>query len=759
MTHRRAFLALLALWAAFFAPLLARGEVIYPHDNRAEVGQLENRRSTFFEERVLARFLPWVPREETRLSSRRLSDESSVYVPELHQELHGDHSGWISLWNPHVQMGRPTSHVSGLSPAYPWTRLFMALTSDATRLFTWIVLFHSLLTACAAFAFLGELRLGPWARFSGAAFASLGFFPIYWLVQPMFGAGVAWTLALLWAGTKLLRAPSWSWALATAVSAWCLLLAGYPQQIVWHLYLMAVWFGLVWWKEIARASKLTRGLALVVAGCVGALAAWPVYADVAVLAAQSLRNEAPEDFLLQSVLRAATWKQAAGLVAVHFDPYWIDTPVQEEYPERLFGFAFSAPLAALCVVAALRGGWRSRAAPWLAFVVAGVVLNAWPDAYLVGVRYLGLSLSRFAPLIVCAIPVPILAALAVERVLARGSEDGWDPWRAAWLASLPFVVAISCGAFGLGWLRPGFVGAALALHALTLLVIVTRRAGLVFLLVIASVLHYGYRVQLVQPPRAIARDSALVSALREATQDGSRYAIAGFERWGLLPPNQDIWLGLSSPHSYDSLSSKRFNDWLLSISQTGARARGRSFRRIEPGPGFFGDAFTWAGIGAVIATHPIESPHLDAPRAVGGVELLRTRAPARLAAQLARFERADGELVVAGALDAQPQLELRAGAAHDDRASYVTTASDAPSVVFLSRQFHPAWRARGGGRELEVLPLNGLYLGIVVPPHTREVELAFEPWVRFAWVPQLVFGSLALVVALRALARRRTRST
>lgn len=755
MTHRRAFLALLALWAAFFAPFLARGEVVYPHDNRAEVGQLENRRSTFFEERVFARFLPWVAREETRLSSRRLSDESSVYVPELHQQLHGDHEGWISLWNPHVQMGRPTSHVSGLSPAYPWTRVFMAFTSDAPRLFTWIVLFHSLLTACAAFAFLGELHLGPWARFSGAAFASLGFFPVYWLVQPMFGAGVAWTLALLWTGTKLLRTPSWSWALATAVSAWCLLLAGYPQQIVWHAYLMAAWFGGVWWKELARASKLPRALALLGAGALGVLGALPVYADVAVQASLSLRNEAQEDFLLQSVLRAATWKQAAGLVAVHFDPYWLATPVQEEYPERLFGFAFSAPLAALCVVAALRGGWRSRAAPWLAFVVVGVALNAWPDAYLFGVRYLGLSLSRFAPIIVCAIPVPILAALAVERVLARELEDRW---RALWLGSLPFVVAISCAAFGLGWLKPGFVFAALALHALTLLFVFTRSARVLATLVIASVLHYGYRVQLVQRPQAIARDSALVSALREATTDGSRYAIAGFERWGLLPPNQDIWLGLASPHSYDSLSSKRFNDWLLSISQTGARARGRSFRRIEPGPGFFAEPFTWAGIGAVVATHPIESRHLEAPRAVGGVEVLRTRAPASLAAQLVRFERVEGELNIAGALDAQPRLELSASADHDDRASYVTTASDAPSVIFLSRQFHPAWHARSNGRELEVLPLNGLYLGVIVPPHTREMELTFEPWVRFAWVPQLVFGLLAFALALRELTRRRTRS-
>ena len=38
MTHTRAFIALLVLVAAFFAPIIVRGDVVFPHDNSIEVG-------------------------------------------------------------------------------------------------------------------------------------------------------------------------------------------------------------------------------------------------------------------------------------------------------------------------------------------------------------------------------------------------------------------------------------------------------------------------------------------------------------------------------------------------------------------------------------------------------------------------------------------------------------------------------------------------------------------------------------------------
>jgi hypothetical protein len=64
----RALLALSVL--AFFGPMLVRGEVVYPHDNAREVGDIRA--------------------EDTgRRSNRRFSDLSSALVPEIDQHLFG----------------------------------------------------------------------------------------------------------------------------------------------------------------------------------------------------------------------------------------------------------------------------------------------------------------------------------------------------------------------------------------------------------------------------------------------------------------------------------------------------------------------------------------------------------------------------------------------------------------------------------------------------------------------------------------------
>ena len=81
-------------------------------------------------------------------------------------------------------------------------------------------------------------------------------------------------------------------------------------------------------------------------------------------------------------------------------------------------------------------------------------------------------------------------------------------------------------------------------------------------------------------------------------------------------------------------------------------------------------------------------------------------------------------------------------------------------LLFLSQQYHPHGRARSTAGELETVTIDGFFQGVLVPVGTAEIELAFEPWVRWAWLPQACFtlaGALALLGALRR--RRVTDST
>ena len=118
MTHRQAFGLLLAVLLAYFAPVIFRGEVIFPHDNRVEVGAQ--------------------PVKGERISNRKFSDMSSTSIPELHHQLLGNAHGWISTWNPHVEMGRPTWQFNGLGKAFVLTHALSLVSDDAFLVYTWL---------------------------------------------------------------------------------------------------------------------------------------------------------------------------------------------------------------------------------------------------------------------------------------------------------------------------------------------------------------------------------------------------------------------------------------------------------------------------------------------------------------------------------------------------------------------------------------------------------------------------------------------
>jgi hypothetical protein len=69
-------------------------------------------------------------------------------------------------------------------------------------------------------------------------------------------------------------------------------------------------------------------------------------------------------------------------------------------------------------------------------------------------------------------------------------------------------------------------------------------------------------------------------------------------------------------------------------------------------------------------------------------------------------------------------------------------------------------RRGSNGAALATVRINGFYQGVVLPPFTGTVELAFEPLARWSFVPQWLFVGGLLWCALRAvLAQRPAGST
>jgi hypothetical protein len=277
----------------------------------------------------------------------------------------------------------------------------------------------------------------------------------------------------------------------------------------------------------------------------------------------------------------------------------------------------------------------------------------------------------------------------------------------------------------------------------------SRSAALLALLALASAAHYALPLRLLRPEAEIARDSELVQLLRRETRDGSRYALVG-EPGRLLPSNQEQLLGLRSIHTYDSLSPRAYQAWARRASQTGTQLYGRHFRSLAAPHDLASPALDAAGVAVWVAPQglrPDKRGEQLAPLGRGGV--YRAHERPILEAQLARFETAGGEVRLGGLLRELPRLPVRRSLDQGDRLSFEVSPTPERTLLFVSQQHHPHWRAFADGVELASVPVDGLFLGVLLPPGTRSVELRFLPNARLAWLPQAAFAALFAAAGLR----------
>jgi hypothetical protein len=740
-----ALLALVVVLVALFVPLLLRGGVIHPDDSRAQLG-LD------------------APVAAANLGERRLGDTSNYYVPEAHLHLHGDARGWIATWNPHVALGRPASHLAGVSPAYLPALLLRLVVDDA-------LVFHTLLAALTMLGagfflhlFLRAIGLSPWAAFAGGSALGAGVFSAYWAPFPIFVAGLCWTAAALWLAARLLARPSAAGALGLAFAVHALLLSAYPQQIVWHAWLVGAFVLARWWTSAPR-SAARLGLVL---GCAlaGLVASAPVLADVAVAAARSARAGADANFFLASLPQLAGWREHLAFLATMVDAHVATDPLANARESGFNGVSLAPVFAGFAALALLPAA-RRRAALWLAFTAVALLLTLWPAAYAFAVEHLGLALSRFRPQAAAVIPLCVLAAIGVDAVLRadvrvdavlRADVRGRAP--AALLCLAPLAYAAACadpGAGGARWVLLAGAAAGLAAFALT------RRPAFVPVLALASTLGWSAPLLVWIERDRVATDSPLVAAVRARSAAGTRYAIASERPGGVLPPNLEARLGLHSVHAYDPLAPESYRGWCALVSTAGTQVLGRWFQHVAGTAGWSRPEFAAANVGLVLSRAPLDVPALTHDGAEAGWHFHRPR---------------HAPLGEAHVLDVRPQeLDVRAVALRvplqerargplevlerRDDALRVRLAPRAQrSLLFVSRQHHPHWVARDGdGGALATVLVGGTFLGVDVPPGCGEVALVFEPWSRLAWIPHVIFAAAAALLAARALQRRRRSST
>jgi hypothetical protein len=173
------------------------------------------------------------------------------------------------------------------------------------------------------------------------------------------------------------------------------------------------------------------------------------------------------------------------------------------------------------------------------------------------------------------------------------------------------------------------------------------------------------------------------------------------------------------------------------LSARGTITFGRRFFAIEDAEKLPPAALRRAGVGVLLSGSRLDDTLAEPVARLGWLWIHRTREEPQFAEQSEDYELRDGGS--ASLQDPRVSLKVKGSPVADDRIEVGLTATSSPTLLRLSQQFHPQWRARTGARELECVVVDGFYQGVLIPPGVDSVELSFEPLVRWAWVPQALF--------------------
>ena len=737
MSYRSAFLLLLGTFVLHFSRILFLGEVIFPHDNSLEVGLSEKPNST-------------------RISNRKFSDESSVFVPELANNLRSDRKAWLASWNPHVELGRAAFHLSGLSRAFALTNLLSCFTSNPFVLYTALVLLTVGLTAGFLLLLLRSLGLHPAAAVFSAVGLAFATPTSYWVCFVMFLSSICWTVCLLWLITEFTRKPSWPVTLGLAFATYCLLMTGYPQVTILSAYTTGA-YALIRLVQMPCTHREKLRTTLAMLGCAGAgvLAPLPVYLDLLFVAKDSARLGGVSDSFFLGVLPPCrSLREMASFLISLFDWSWLGNAIDPNYPLAFNGLSFT-PVYGSLIWLSLFVKPRRSVLFWQLLLVACLAGTIFPAVYLFAVHHLGFGLSRIQLLCGGIVPGFVLSAFTVDAIL-RG-ELRLTIRSVAWL--LAPLVAESVVAFWI-WHRLPIDAVAVVtsflLVAALLGAIYWRSIPALIGVAVVCAFLYGRTLILSRPLETIHVSSKLIDAIKAHAPDGDRFAIADGTITA-LPPNQEALFGLNSVNSYDSLSSRRYQELVRHWSALGTRTYGRHFRFLDIKPALADQGFPFSSAHLILSARLLATDHLTLAAEVNGIKLYKTTTTPIELLQTPHFKFSNGREAAIDTSAGRANLPSHRAEMLNDFQRIEVTASPDETLLFLSQQYHRAWRARSHNGALRTVIVNGFYQGVVLPPNTSEVELFFRPFVLWSWLPQLLFAASGAFLLLRSALQMRGR--
>jgi hypothetical protein len=219
----------------------------------------------------------------------------------------------------------------------------------------------------------------------------------------------------------------------------------------------------------------------------------------------------------------------------------------------------------------------------------------------------------------------------------------------------------------------------------------------------------------------------------------------------VLPPNLNEVFNLASVHSYNSLSSRRYQTLIRGLGGE-TQTYGRWNAMISPD--YDSQVFWMSNIALMISPEPLGHPNLEHIGDEGPLHFYRTVNRMGCCLQADRPDRIDADGVELRDREGL-KIDLPTKTGQDGDLLEFEVQARPGSLLVLSQQYHPQWQASvrtpAGWVATETVPVNGVFQGVVLPADTRTVRLQFLPFVRFAWLAHVFWAVVLVILALQAM--------
>ena len=527
-------------------------------------------------------------------------------------------------------------------------------------------------------------------------------------------------------------------------------MAGYPQVTILSAYITGG-CALIRLAQGAgtHREKLRTILAMLGCAAMGVVASLPVYLDLLFVAKESARlGDVSDSFFLGVLPQCRTPQEMASFLMTLFDWSWLGNALDPKYPLHFNGLSFTPVYGSLIWLSFLLKN-RRAVLFWQLVLLACLAGTIFPPVYLFAVHHLGFGLSRIQLLGGGIVPGFVLSAFTVDAIL-RG-ELRLTTRSMAWL--LVPLVAESVVALWV-WHRLPIdavaVVASFLLVAALLGAIYWRSIPALIGVAVLSTFLYGRTLILSRSPETIHTSSKLIDTIKAHAPDGDRFAIAD-SLITAVPPNQEGLFNLNSVNSYDSLSSRRYQELVNKWSISGARTYERYFKFLDIELALADPAFPFSNIEVILSKRSLKTDRLKLVAEVNGIKLYETITTPIELLQTPRFKYSNAGEAAIDPPAGTANLPSRRVEMLNDFQKIEVTASPGETLLFLRQQYDRAWQATSRQRSLRTVTVNGFYQGVIVPPNTGEIELFFRQFVLWSWLPQLLFTASGALLLLRSL--------